>query len=549
MTGDVLAGIDVGNATTEVVLVDAGSHPPVPLARDRAPTRGAKGSARANEAAALLTARLARRAGLVLDRAVVTGQRPVTTTATTRSDPPPGTGPLALLTGAGRTPGRAGIGSGVPTDVTGPPRPGPDAVLVVPARTGYDRAAELVRAWLATPGAARVTAVVVHRDEGVLVARRVPGLPAGVPVVDTVDTGRLAGLPLVAVEAAAPGETLRVLADPLRLVALFGLDGADRPAARLLAASLTDAAHAVVALLPGGGPEPALPRPEAPAPPPGGDPLECWSVDLAAVTAAVEGRTAAGRPRTVVTARLGPTGAGPTGAGASGHPRPEEVVAGVLGLPVARIATEAAAARAGALSTPGVLPDAVVLDLGGGTLDAVDATGDPVVAAGAGDLVTASVAAALGLSRAAAEWVKRGPCRRLEGPHVLVGEDGARHFADRPAPADAVGSLVVPGPAGWLPFARDLSPAEWRALRLRIKRAALGDNAGRLVARLPAGGLAGRDVVLAGGVAEDPEILRVLDRALAGATVGRADVAGALTTGLGHRWAVAYGLTVLATAP
>jgi len=365
-------------------------------------------------------------------------------------------------------------------------------------------------------------------------------------VVDTVDTGRLAGLPLVAVEAAAGGDTVRELADPLRLVALLRLDAAHRPAARALAAALADVPNAVVALdpdrAPGRHPDPA-PEPALPALAPAlaADPLARWSVDLAEVGAAVEARTSADRRRTVVTAQLGPFRVG------GGEPQPEQVVAAVLGLPVVRVATEAAAARAGALSTPGVLPDAVVLDLGGGTLDAVDGTGDAVVAAGAGDLVTAAVAAALGLSRAAAEWVKRGPCRRLDGPHVLVGEDGTRHFADRPAPSDAVGSLVVPGPAGWLPFARDLAPAEWRALRLRLKRAALGENAERMVARLAGGGPAGRDVVLVGGGAADPEILRVLDRALAGATVGRADVAGALTrpdgAGLGHRWAVAYGLT------
>jgi hypothetical protein len=182
-----------------------------------------------------------------------------------------------------------------------------------------------------------------------------------------------------------------------------------------------------------------------------------------------------------------------------------------------------------------------VLDLGGGPLDANDLGGHVVVAAGAGDLVTAAVAAALNIPRSAADWVKRGPCQRLEGPHVLLAEDGGRRFADRPAPGDAVGSLVVPGPAGWLPFARDLAPAEWRALRLRLKRAVLGDNLARVVAGLP-GGVAGRDVVLVGGVTGDLEILTVLDRALAGASVGRADVAGSL----GHRWAVAYGLTVLA---
>ena len=56
-------------------------------------------------------------------------------------------------------------------------------------------------------------------------------------------------------------------------------------------------------------------------------------------------------------------------------------------------------------------------------------------------------------------------------------------------------------------------------------------------------------------MAGDDELLRVLDGVLAGCTVGRGDVAGGLVdrplvaaTGLGHRWAVAYGLAVLAAA-
>jgi len=536
----VLAGLDVGNATTEVVLVDPRVHPPRPLAADRAPTRGAKGTARANEGAARLAARLAQRHGLVPTAAAVTGQRAVTTATRVVTEAPPPVAPLALLGLATRTPGRPGAGSGVPVRVDAPPRPGPDVVLVVPPDVPFAAAARHAAGWLARRDAARVAAVVVARDEGVLVAARLPALPAGVPVVDGVDAAHALRLPRVAVEAAPAGQPVVGLADPLRLVTLFGLDGAARQAARVLAAALADAPNAVVGLDPDA---PAGPAPTGPATAgisrDGPDPadLRHWAVDLAVVGAGVEARTTAGRCRTVVSATLADA--------AATDVTPQDVVAGVLGVPVHRVATEAVAARTGALTTPGARDGCLVLDLGGGTLDAIGPAGPPLVAAGAGDLLTAATAAALAVSRGAAEWVKRGPCHRVESPHLLLGEDGTRHFADRPVPAAAVGSLAVPGPAGWLPFARDLAPAEWRALRLRLKRAVLGDNLARLLAALP-GGTAGRDVVLAGGVAGDPEILRVLDRALAGATVGRADVAGSTSARLGHRWAVAYGLTLLA---
>lgn len=192
------------------------------------------------------------------------------------------------------------------------------------------------------------------------------------------------------------------------------------------------------------------------------------------------------------------------------------------------------------------------LDLAGGTLDAVAGDRYAVVAVG-GELVGAATAALLGIPRGAAEWVKRGPCSRLENPRLALGEDGSRAWLERPAPGAATGSLAVPGPAGWLPFSRTLAPSEWRAVRLHLKRKALGDNVFRLLARLSSGGPTNDqppvgEVVLVGGVAGDAELLRTLHAAVAeilpGAAPGRGDVAG----GLGHRYAVAYGLAVEAVS-
>jgi hypothetical protein len=102
-----------------------------------------------------------------------------------------------------------------------------------------------------------------------------------------------------------------------------------------------------------------------------------------------------------------------------------------------------------------------------------------------------------------------------------------------------VGSLVVEGPAGLLPFGGSLAPAEWRAYRLRLKQRVLADN----VVRALGGRDLACDVMLVGGVAADEELLGLLRPALPRAAVGRGDVAGRL----GSRWAVAYGLALLAT--
>jgi hypothetical protein len=254
-------------------------------------------------------------------------------------------------------------------------------------------------------------------------------------------------------------------------------------------------------------------------------------VRLADVVRGVEARPGVVHGRGTVRSSLAGTGVA----------APDGTLGAELGVPVVVVDSETEAARAGALTTPGASAGAWVLDLGGGTIDVVRPDGRRVLA-GAGELVTAATAVLLGIPRSTADWAKRGPCARVDGPHVLVGEDGGRTFLDRPAAAGVVGALTVPGPAGPLSFSRELSPAEWRVLRRRVKRAAIGDNLARALRGAPPPG----DVVLVGGVAGDVELPGLLDEALPGAAVGRGDVAGG--AGPGHRWAVAYGLTVLAAA-
>ena len=109
--------------------------------------------------------------------------------------------------------------------------------------------------------------------------------------------------------------------------------------------------------------------------------------------------------------------------------------------------TEPAAARLGAVTTPGGRAGAVVADMGPGTIDAIGPRAQ-AVAAGAGELLTAAVAEMLGVPRAAADWVKRGPCVRVDGGQRYEAEDGGRGFLDVPAPASAAGMLAVDGPGG-----------------------------------------------------------------------------------------------------
>ena len=166
-----------------------------------------------------------------------------------------------------------------------------------------------------------------------------------------------------------------------------------------------------------------------------------------------------------------------------------------------------------------------------------------VVAAGAGELLTAAVAEILGIPRAAADWVKRGPCVRVDGGQRFEAEDGTRGFLDSPVPASAAGMLAVDGPGGWLPFDRRHGPGEWRAIRQRLKAAVLAANFQRAIRTL---GQDPAQVLVVGGPAGDEELLAVIARSLPdGSVAGRGDVGGiCVGEPLGHRYAVALGLAL-----
>jgi hypothetical protein len=544
-----IAGIDVGNSTTEVVLTDT-ADPPVPIAWDRAPTRGRKGSATSWEHAAHVLQRLERASGKRAEHVVATHQIPVDTVATFVPEPPVRLWPLVILTDRTGTPGRPGFGLGRPADLAGPPPPPGVAVVVVVGRDLDFRptVVELER-WHGR--GVDIRGVALAGDEAVLVANR---LSLEIPIIDEVNADQALRTQLLGVEVAPFGHVVTRLTDPYRLTTDFGFQ--DRDSAGRLAGVLAGRRAALVGLRAGrqappedgaGGPwvefaaagdrVPLLPalrqirdtdsRPVAWAPE--RDRLlvrDLFGIDLGAVAAEVWTRTE--RPGAVVAALAADNAA---------LADPSEVLGVRTGRRISLIGSETEAARFGALSTPGTPATATVLDIGGGTIDAMGAATDHRSCAGGGDLLTLSVATVLDIPRGAADWVKRGPAGRLSGPHVLVGEDGERHFLNAPAGPDAVGALVVAGPAGLLPFHRRLEPAAWRALRLKLKLEILGANVRRALSDI-----SGRDLILVGGPAGDEELLAALTGALPGMVLGRGNVAGVL----GNRWAVAYGLTSLA---
>ncbi len=597
-----IAGIDVGNATTEIAVVSGGRL----LAADRVPTRGRKGSADSLHGAAALLRRIERRLERPVDAVAVAPLRAVDTGLFAVPPEQPRTGPLRVLAAGVATPGGTGACVGRPVWADADPWPGgpdpwpdgpgesggPDSerpfILLVPERLGYRAAAGRIAGLLGA--GVPVGAVLVGGDEGVLIANR---LPRQVPVIDQVDVAAAARCRAVAVEVRPPGGPLTLLADPVALAAALALDGPDAAAAVTIGRILIDYSNAVVGVTGAGtaadqgagglGPVAAVevaavesedqPWAEIDGARIGlraacgqasgwragavrafGSPAgviavdDLFAVDLGAVTDTAGARRGSVR-RSALVASLHRAAPG------SEHVR---TLADLTGRPVRQVLTEPAAARIGALTTPGAAPDALVVDVGAGTIDVIAPAGTAaagtgslpagpggeVVVAGAGELLTAAVAETLGISRAAADWVKRGACLRVDGGQRFEAEDGGRGFLDQPAPAAAAGMLAVPGPAGLLPFDRSHSPAEWRAIRLRLKQAVLAVNLRRALDTL--GGDPSGQVILVGGPAQDDELLGVLMRALpAGLTLGRGQVGGTLGGApVGCRYAAALGLAL-----
>ena len=238
----VIAGVDVGNATTEVVLT-AGSKI---LGAGRMPTRGRKGSADSLRGAAALVRRVERQLGCTVGAARIAPLRAVDTSVLTVPEAPPPGGRLRVLAAGVPTPGGTGacVGAPLPLSDAEPPEPGAATVVaVVPAGLRYGEAAARLRALLAagTP----IGAVLVAGDEGVLVANRIP---AGLPVVDQVDAAAAAACRLLAVEVRPRGHSLRLLADPVALGARLSLSDQEAGDAAAVCRILADHANAVVGL-------------------------------------------------------------------------------------------------------------------------------------------------------------------------------------------------------------------------------------------------------------------------------------------------------------
>lgn len=227
----------------------------------------------------------------------------------------------------------------------------------------------------------------------------------------------------------------------------------------------------------------------------------------------------------------------------SGKLRADVKVAGV----------EAAMALLGAFTTPGTKLPLAIVDMGGGSTDAaiMDEQGRlrMVHKAGAGELVTLLIKTELGLrDRNEAEMLKKYPLAKVESLYHMRLENGAMQFFPESIDPRYYGCVVMLHPERMIRVEEDIPMERIVEVRRDAKRKVFVTNVIRALKEVaPEGDLKQiPNVVLVGGSAEDFEVPEMLTEALTGYRIvcGRGNIRGTE----GPRNAVATGLLLSSTA-
>ncbi|MDJ3696876.1 propanediol dehydratase reactivase alpha subunit PduG [Salmonella enterica] len=595
-----IAGIDIGNSSTEVALATLNEAGALTITHSAlAETTGIKGTLRnvfgIQEALALV----AKRAGInVSDISLIrineatpvigdVAMETITETIITES---------TMIGHNPKTPGGVGLGVGItitPEELL--TRPADSSyILVVSSAFDFADIANVINASMRA--GYQITGVILQRDDGVLVSNR---LEKSLPIVDEVlYIDRIPLGMLAAIEVAVPGKVIETLSNPYGIATVFNLNADETKNIVPMARALIGNRSAVVVKTPSGDVK-------ARAIPAGNLELQAQGrtvrVDVAAGAEAIMKAVDGFGKLDNVTGEAGTNIGGmlehvrQTMAELTNKPSseifiqdllavdtsvPVSVTGGLAGefsleqavgiasmvksdrLQMAMIAreieqklnidvqiggAEAEAAILGALTTPGTTRPLAILDLGAGSTDAsiINPKGEIIAThlAGAGDMVTMIIARELGLEdRYLAEEIKKYPLAKVESLFHLRHEDGSVQFLPTPLPPAVFARVCVVKPDELVPLPGDLALEKVRAIRRSAKERVFVTNALRALRQVsPTGNI--RDipfVVLVGGSSLDFEVPQLVTDALAHyrLVAGRGNIRGSE----GPRNAVATGL-------
>ncbi|MDO8184916.1 diol dehydratase reactivase subunit alpha [Conexibacter sp. JD483] len=596
-----IVGVDIGNSTTEACVAAVREGEVAYLGSGLAATTGVKGTVPNVTGAVRAIDRALGRAGrtyaevdtILLNEAtpVISGLAMETITETIITE-------STMIGHNPQTPGGEGLGVGVTVafEQLGTLHPGgDDLICVIPAAVDFEEAAAAIEA--AAQRGVTVSGAIVQRDDARLIANR---LTTPIPIVDEVTHVERVPLGMAAaVEVAAPGRSVRTLANSYGLATVFTLTPEETRVVAPVARALMGTRSAVVVRTPGGDvtdrriPAGTLElhgeRAKKAVDVNGGaaeimDALKRVQplADVVGETGSHVGGMLAGVRETmadltgdeVATIRIRDVLAADTfvprevRGGLAGEFALENAVALAAMVrtsrgPIEQVAralqeaarvtvrvggVEAEMAVRGALTTPGTATPVAVLDLGGGSTDAAFALGDDASAtyhaAGAGDLVTKLIGSELGIDdRELAEHVKTSPLAKVESLFHIRLEDGTVQYFDKALPAETFARVVaLTEQQGMVPIPVSHGLDRIRRVRRDAKRRVFAVNALRALREVaPHGNVRGIDfVVLIGGSALDFEIPELVAEALAdfGVVCGTGNVRAVE----GPRNAVATGL-------
>lgn len=201
----------------------------------------------------------------------------------------------------------------------------------------------------------------------------------------------------------------------------------------------------------------------------------------------------------------------------------------------------------GTLTTPGTGKPILVVDIGAGSTDSCYLSADgkkkTIHLAGAGNMVTELIQAELGLaSREEAEAIKKYPLAKAESLFHLKHEDGSVQFFKTPIDSNFFAKVLSVQPDGYLPINTQHSIEKIRSVRRDVKKKVLVKNVLRALSQVSATGTLHEfeHVVMVGGSSLDFELPNMLTDVLAyyGITSGKGNIRGCM----GPRNAVATGL-------
>lgn len=596
-----VAGVDIGNATTETAVARIDGKHVTFLSSGITGTTGIKGTKQNIHGVFQSLKHALDKVGLDisdLDEVRVNEAAPVigdvametiTETIITES---------TMIGHNPNTPGGIGIGVGTSQLITKLDKveSGSDVIVVIPSSISFEAAARIINQYNKI---LNITGAIVQRDDGVLINNR---LEKKIPIVDEV--GMVDKVPLgmnCAVEVAAVGGVVEVLSNPYGIATLFKLTPEETKQVVPIARALIGNRSAVVIKTPEGDVKERR--------------IPAGSIEIigkkkkvtVGVDEGAEKMMDAVKSIDVIEDIKGEPG---TNAGGmlekvrqvmsnltNQHPRdikiqdllavdtynPQQVKGGLanefslesavgiaamvkadrlqmqmiaeeltdrLKIPVYVGGVEADMAIKGALTTPGTNVPIAIVDMGAGSTDASikNKEGDVklVHLAGAGNMVTLLIQSELGLEDFnTAEDIKKYPLAKVESLFHIRHEDGTVQFFEEPLDPNVFAKVVLVKEGGELvPLEGFFSLEKIKLVRTNAKRKVFVTNAIRSLAKVsPTGNV--RDiefVVLVGGSALDFEVPTLVTDALSQYNIvaGRGNIRGCE----GPRNAVATGLAM-----